>query len=76
MPVYLEVEDGLRLARALERERRQDQPKYAEMCRRFLADEKDFSEENLVESGITRRFYNESLPECLDEIGAYIKEMR
>mgnify|MGYP002551445791 FL=1 len=76
VPVYLEVEDGLRLARALERERRQDQPKYAEMCRRFLADEKDFSEENLVESGITRRFYNESLPECLDEIGAYIKEMR
>ena len=35
-----------------------------------------FTVENLVESGITRRFYNESLPECLDEIGAYIKEMR
>ena len=45
VPVYLEVEDGLRLARALERERRQEKPKYAEMCRRFLADEEDFSEE-------------------------------
>ena len=41
VPVYLEVEDGLRLARALERERRQEKPKYAEMCRRFLADEED-----------------------------------
>ena len=46
-PVYVEVDDGLRLQRALDRERAQDQPKYAEMCRRFLADEEDFSEENL-----------------------------
>ena len=50
-PVYVEVDDGLRLQRALDRERAQDQPKYAEMCRRFLADEKDFSEENLKKQG-------------------------
>lgn len=37
IPIYIEVEDGLRLERALCRERQQKEPKYAEMCRRFLA---------------------------------------
>ena len=53
----------MRLQRALERERRQENPKYEELCRRFLADEKDFSEEKLKEAGITKRFCNESLEE-------------
>ena len=76
VPVYLEVEDGLRLARALERERRQEKPKYAEMCRRFLADEEDFSEENLIKSGITERFGNEDFTVCLNKIQRYIEEIR
>ena len=76
VPVYLEVEDGLRLARALERERRQEKPKYAEMCRRFLEDEEDFSEENLIKSGITERFGNEDFTECLNKIQRYIEEIR
>lgn len=76
VPVYLEVEDGLRLARALERERRQEKPKYAEMCRRFLADEEDFSEENLIKSGIRERFGNEDFTECLNKIQRYIEEIR
>ena len=76
VPVYLEVEDGLRLARALERERRQEKPKYAEMCRRFLVDEEDFSEENLIKSGITERFGNEDFTECLNKIQRYIEEIR
>ena len=76
VPVYLEVEDGLRLARALERERRQEKPKYAEMCRRFLADEEDFSEENLIKSGITERFGNEDFTECLNKIQRYIEVIR
>ena len=76
VPVYLEVEDGLRLARALERERRQEKPKYAEMCRRFLADEEDFSEENLERAGITKRFQNTDLAECLNKIQRYIEEIR
>ena len=50
VPLYIEVEDGLRLARALERERAQHSPKYAELCRRFLADCEDFSEERLAEA--------------------------
>ena len=71
-PVYVEVDDGLRLQRALDRERAQDQPKYAEMCRRFLADEEDFSEENLEKAGITKRFYNTDLDQVTQEIASYM----
>ena len=73
--MYIEVDDGLRLARAVERERRQAEPKYSELCRRFLADEEDFSEENLGRAGITRRFENRELDECLTEIEEYIRSM-
>ena len=59
---------GERLTRALLRERQQAQPKYKEMCRRFLADEEDFSEENLKKLGIRRRFDNSSKEQCLEEI--------
>lgn len=73
VPIYIEVEDGERLFRALERERRQENPKYAELCRRFLADTEDFSEKNLEKQGIDRRFYNENVENCVDEIVLYIK---
>ena len=74
VPIYIEVEDGLRLARAVERERTQKNPKYAELCRRFLADSIDFSEEKLIEAGIMRRFSNDGdIEECIDEIK---REMR
>ena len=68
VPVYIEVEDGERLSRALTRERQQDSPKYEELCRRFLADAKDFSEENLMDAGIKQRFINQSLDETTDRI--------
>ena len=68
VPVYIEVEDGERLSRALTRERQQDSPKYEELCRRFLADAKDFSEENLMDAGIKQRFINQSLGETTDRI--------
>lgn len=68
VPIYIEVEDGERLLRALKRERQQEHPKYAEMCRRFLADQKDFSEEHLKEAGIIRRYHNNDKIQCLEEI--------
>ena len=73
IPLYVEVEDGLRLSRALERERQQAEPKYAEMCRRFLADSEDFSEKHLAEAGIERRFQNIVFQECVQEICEYIE---
>ena len=73
LPIYIEVEDGLRLERALKREREQKEPKYAELCRRFLADSKDFSEENLKKAGIVKRFENIELDKCLNKILEEIK---
>lgn len=76
IPVYIEVEDGERLQRALDRERAQEEPRYAEMCRRFLADSEDFSEEKIKEAGIERRFVNRNLKDCIEEICACIREER
>lgn len=73
LPVLVELDDGIRLQRALNRERKQKSPKYEEMCRRFLADSADFSEEKIAAAGISRRFYNDELPRCLREIIDYIK---
>ena len=75
VPVYIEVEDGERLQRALDRERSEKMPKYRELCRRFLADCEDFSEEKIAEAGITKRFYNDDLQRCRQEIEEYLAEM-
>ena len=74
IPLYIEVEDGLRLERALKRERKQESPKYEEMCRRFLADAKDFSEENLMAAGIKEKYQNIELEACVNEIILGIRE--
>lgn len=73
LPVLVELDDGIRLQRALDRERKKDNHKYEEMCRRFLADSADFAEEKIQEAGITRRFQNDDLQRCLAEIVEYIK---
>ena len=72
IPIYLQIDDGIRLERALKRERGQKHPKYEEMCRRFLADSEDFSEKNLALAQIEERFDNEELQECLQKIISYI----
>lgn len=73
VPIYIEVEDGERLQRALDRERAQEQPRYAELCRRFLADSEDFSEERIRAAGIEKRFCNWDLKECIEEITSFIR---
>ncbi len=74
VPLYLEVEDGIRLERALAREKTQKKPKYTELCRRFLADEEDFKEENLIELGIKKRYNNENSEICILNIEKDIRE--
>ena len=66
--VYIEVPDGIRLLRAVKREENQKKPNYREVCRRYLADEKDFSEENLERLGITKRYQNTDMEMCVEEI--------
>lgn len=62
------MDDGVRLERALRRERQQKKPNYAELCRRFLADEADFSRENLQRLGIEKAYENEDFEECAAQL--------
>ncbi len=64
LPVYLTVDDAERLRRAIAREEKQPRPSYAEVCRRYLADEEDFAEEKLGRCGLLGRYGNERLEDC------------
>lgn len=69
MPIYIEVEDGIRLMRAIEREKKQENPAYDELCRRFLADAEDFAEDKLEAAGIRQRFDNNgAIEDCINAI--------
>lgn len=68
VPLYVTVDDGVRLERAIARERQQQEPKYTELCRRFLADEEDFSPERLAELDVTEAFENQELEACVQAI--------
>lgn len=68
VPIYIEVADDIRLERSIVRERKQENPKFAEVCRRYLADEEDFSEDKLREANINKRYKNIDLTDCIQEI--------
>ena len=80
VPIQIIVETGERLYRAVMRERSVSNPKYLELCRRFLADEADFSDEKLREAGLMdetgalkNAVQNNELGECIDEIASFIR---
>lgn len=68
IPLYIEVPDMLRMERSLAREKKEQKPCVAELCRRFLADEEDFSRENLERLEIINRIENISLEEAIFQI--------
>lgn len=68
VPIYIEADSKDRLLRYIHRESLQETPNYSEVCRRFLADEVDFAEEELQRLGITKRYYNRELETCCQEI--------
>ncbi len=74
LPIYIDLDDGVRLQRALQREQQQQEPKYKEMCRRFIADAEDFSEDKIQKAKISNVFYNDDLKRCIEEIAIYIKQ--
>ena len=76
LPLYIELDDGVRLQRALDREKAQDQPKYEEMCRRYLADAADFAEDKLEELQLEVRFRNDDLGTCIEAIKTWIMEQK
>jgi guanylate kinase len=67
VPIYIYVDDGNRLRRALGREMAQQTPQYEEMCRRFLADSEDFSKQKLKEAAITQYINNDNKDDCVDK---------
>lgn len=68
VPIYITVDDGIRLERAIKREKQQEKPDYNELCRRFLADNIDFSEDKLMQCNIFDRYENYGLEECVKKI--------
>ena len=74
LPIYIEVEDGERLLRAIAREKKQNTPKYEEMCRRFLADAEDFAEDKLKAAHVEKRFENINIDKTIELVARYIQE--
>ena len=68
VPIYITVDDGIRLGRALKREQKQVKPNYDELCRRFLADSADFHITKLQDCGIKKQYPNEKFHECIHNI--------
>lgn len=75
VPIYVTLDDGLRLKRAVEREMKQAEPNYEEVCRRFLADSADFSDDKLKTCNISKSYINYNLNECIDNIKNDIKKL-
>ncbi len=63
IPVYIYCRDDIRMERLLKREEAQKNPDYKEICRRFIADSRDFGEELLLDAGVSE---TDSWP-CEDE---------
>lgn len=78
LPVYITIDEEERRKRAIEREKRQENPNYEEVKRRFKADNIDFSEENLRKAGIgqSETFENYDLDKCVENIITYIQKER
>ena len=74
IPIYIEVDDITRIERSLEREKQQEKPCVAEICRRFLADDEDFSEDNLAREGIRHRIVNDDLDRAVSEVAEVIRK--
>lgn len=73
IPIYIYVEDGVRLLRALSREMGQENPRYDEMCRRYLSDCSDFAKIDVAED--VTRFVNDNVEKCSEDIIAFIENV-
>ena len=74
LPIYLEVSNDIRRKRAIDRENMQKVPKLDEMERRFKADEIDFSEDNIKNAEIEKRYINDDFDKCFKEVVDDIKK--
>ena len=68
VPIYITVPDVIRMERSINREKKEENPCVAEVCRRYLADEEDFSQENLKNARITESIDNLDMVKALEQI--------
>lgn len=75
IPLYIWVDLNTRIDRAFTREEEEKNPKYREICRRFIKDEEDFKEDNLIRLEILEdnRFENNDLDRCIYQIKEKIR---
>lgn len=69
--MYIQVENGLRLERCLEREKNGNK-QYEEMCRRYLSDAKDFTPELIEKYSPHILDNNNSLEKTLKQVDDYL----
>lgn len=69
--ILVDVDNGIRLMRAVTREMAQVEPKYAELCRRYLSDEEDFKD---VKPDFIIK--NDNVPDAVQQLKNIIKENR
>lgn len=74
--IYLAIDDKERLLRCIDRESRQKNPDYSEVCRRFIADQKDFSQEKISEfKNIHYIDSGKSIDNCLQQWDSLYKKL-
>lgn len=74
LPIYITVNDYDRLCRNIERESLNKKSNYLELCRRFIADEEDYSNDNLEKAGIEFCIENDNINSCVGKVLKYIKK--
>jgi len=75
--ILVELDAEERLMRAVWREKKQLCPSYSEVCRRFLADEKDFAPERLREKlgSEVYRIYNWDFDACIAQASSIFDQI-
>lgn len=74
--VYIELDDKTLLERSIERESRQQNPNYKEICRRFMDESGEYNDRNKAVAmvGWDNTFYNTgSLDDTVDKVLEYIQ---
>ena len=74
IPIYIEMDDGLRLENAINYEIKQPNPNYHLLCQQYIDDEKKYSKDNLTNNGINKTYLNNNTLECVSKIEKDILE--
>ena len=74
-PLYIDIDDVTLMERSLKREKAKEVPNVRELCRRFISDKEEYTDELKAEVGVDIVFKNDGLIEdVLAEIVEYISE--